>query len=220
MKLILLGPPGAGKGTQAAFLCQHFSIPQIATGDMLRQAVAAGTELGKKAQHFMQQGQLVPDEVMINLIKHRIAQDDCQKGFLLDGFPRTLAQAAALQEAKIGISDVLEIVVPDEVLVQRAVGRLIHPASGRVYHVVFNPPRHAGVDDVTGEPLIHRDDDNEETIRKRLQVYHQQTAPLTAFYQHASEEKNDHALHFSRIDGVGTLDEVQQRLLLALGHKN
>lgn len=216
MRIILLGPPGAGKGTQAAFLCQHFGIPQIATGDMLRQAVAAGTELGKKAQSYMQQGQLVPDEVVIGLIKDRIAQTDCAKGFLLDGFPRTLPQAEALQQANIGITHVLEMDVPDETLIERAIGRLVHPASGRVYHIKFNPPKHPGVDDVTGEPLIQREDDKEETMRKRLVVYHQQTQPLTTFYSALAQRGGDHAPHFAEIDGVGTLTEVQSRLLVAL----
>ena len=216
MRTILLGPPGAGKGTQAAFLCQHFNIPQIATGDMLRQAVAAGTELGKKAQSYMQQGQLVPDDLMIDLIKHRIAQSDCQSGFLLDGFPRTLPQAEALQQANIGISDVLEINVPDAELIQRAAGRLIHPASGRVYNIFSNPPKNPGVDDVTGEPLIQRDDDKEETMRKRLVVYHQQTQPLTAFYAALAQKGGDQSPKFAQINGVGALAEVQNRLLSAL----
>lgn len=216
LQIILLGPPGAGKGTQAAFICEHFDIPQISTGDMLRQAVAAGTQLGKQAQQYMQQGQLVPDELMINLIKERISQDDCKNGFLLDGFPRTLPQAEALREARVSISHVIEIIVPDEEIIRRAAGRLTHPGSGRVYNLISNPPKQPGIDDITGEPLIQREDDKEETVRKRLAVYHSQTAPLTAYY--ASWRKNDvdDAPTFAKIDGVGTLEDVRKKILHVL----
>jgi adenylate kinase len=214
LRIILLGAPGAGKGTQAAFICQHFNIPQISTGDMLRQAVAASTELGKQAQYYMQQGQLVPDTLMINLIEARIAQTDCINGFLLDGFPRTLMQAEALHQANVMITHVIEITVPDEELIRRAIGRLVHPTSGRVYHTIFNPPKQAGVDDITGEPLIQREDDKEETVRKRLEVYRQQTKPLTSYY--ATQQHDPSAPHFAKIDGVGSLNTVQQRILEAL----
>jgi len=216
MRIILLGPPGAGKGTQAAFLCQHFNIPQISTGDMLRQAVSLGTDLGQQAQSYMQQGQLVPDALMIDLIKERIAQKDCINGFLLDGFPRTLPQAEALQQANVAITEVIEIDVPDAEIIQRAVSRLIHPGSGRVYNVLTNPPKHPGVDDITGEPLIQRADDNEQTVRKRLEVYHQQTLPLTTYYAKLAATSAPNVPKFSRINGVGTLEAVNQRLLNAL----
>lgn len=213
LQIILLGPPGAGKGTQAAFICEHFGIPQISTGDMLRQAVAVATDLGKQAQQYMQQGQLVPDELMINLIKERIAQPDCTNGFLLDGFPRTLPQADALRQANVLISYVIEIIVEDEEIIRRATGRLTHPASGRVYNLVSNPPKNAGVDDITGEPLVQREDDKEETVKKRLSVYHLQTAPLTAYYESWKNNNESDAPVFAKINGIGTLEDVRKRIL-------
>ena len=182
MRLILLGPPGAGKGTQARYISETSGIPQISTGDMLRAAVAAGSPLGLEAKAAMDAGQLVRDDVIIGLVKERIARDDCRNGFLFDGFPRTLAQAEALQRAGVTIDGVVEIVVPDDEIVKRMSGRRSHPASGRVYHVVFNPPEVEGKDDVTGEPLVQRDDDREETVRKRLETYHGQTEVLSSFY--------------------------------------
>src|SRR5256885_5312446 len=182
MKLILLGAPGAGKGTQAAFICQKFGIPQISTGDMLRAAVKAGTTLGLAAKKVMDSGALVSDDIIIGLVKERIAQPDCAKGFLFDGFPRTIPQAEAMKQAGVKLDYVLEIDVPFEAIIERMSGRRSHPASGRTYHVKFNPPRVAGVDDVTGEPLVQREDDKEETVRKRLQVYADQTRPLVGYY--------------------------------------
>ena len=185
MKIILLGAPGAGKGTQAQFLMDTYSIPQISTGDMLRAAVKEGSELGKKVKSVMESGGLVTDEIIISLVKERIAQDDCVNGFLFDGFPRTIPQAESLIEAGVDIEHVLEIYVPDEEIVKRLSGRRVHPASGRVYHIEHNPPQQEGIDDETGEALIQREDDKEATIRKRLEVYHQQTLPLVDFYQAA-----------------------------------
>src|SRR6056300_58581 len=183
MRIILLGAPGAGKGTQAAFLCKQYGIPQISTGDMLRAAVAAGTELGNKAKAIMDTGGLVSDDISIGLVKDRIAQPDCEAGCLFDGFPRTIPQAQAMVDAGISIDHVIEIAVDDEEIVGRLSGRRVHPGSGRIYHVDHNPPQTAGVDDITGEPLIQRDDDLEETVRKRLAVYHEQTQPLVDFYK-------------------------------------
>ena len=183
MKLILLGAPGAGKGTQAAFICQKFGIPQISTGDMLRAAVKAGTPLGLQAKAVMEAGGLVSDDLIINLVKERIAQPDCAQGFLFDGFPRTIPQAEAMKSAGVNLDHVLEINVPFEAIIERISGRRSHPASGRIYHVTFNPPKVEGLDDVTGEPLIQRDDDKEETVKKRLDVYSQQTRPLVDYYQ-------------------------------------
>ena len=183
MRIILLGAPGAGKGTQAAFLCEQYGIPQISTGDMLRAAVAAGTELGNKAKAIMDTGGLVSDDIIIGLVKDRIAQPDCEAGCLFDGFPRTIPQAQAMVDAGISIDHVIEIAVDDEEIVGRLSGRRVHPGSGRIYHVDHNPPQTAGVDDITGEPLIQRDDDLEETVRKRLAVYHEQTQPLVDFYK-------------------------------------
>jgi adenylate kinase len=214
--IILLGPPGAGKGTQAAFICKHFAIPQISTGDMLRQAVGAQSTLGKQAEQYMQQGQLVPDQLMIDLIKERIVQADCANGFLLDGFPRTLPQADALRNAHVLISYVIEMVVPDEEIIQRVTSRLIHPASGRVYNTLYNPPKQSGIDDVSGEPLIQREDDKEETIKKRLSVYHLQTKPLIAYYESWKKENDHNAPQFAKIDGVGSLEDVCKRILNVL----
>ena len=214
MRIILLGAPGAGKGTQAQFLSKHFNIQQISTGDMLRAAIAAGTELGKQAKQYMDAGQLVPDEVIVGLVKERIAQPDCANGFLLDGFPRTVAQADALKEAGVDIDAVIEIDVPDEVIVERLSGRRVHPASGRTYHIQYNPPKQDGVDDETGEPLIQRDDDKPETIRKRLAVYHEQTAPLVDYYRREAERNPK--LKYIHVDGTQSIDQVERQILTAL----
>ncbi len=216
MKLILLGAPGAGKGTQAAFLCQKYGIPQISTGDMLRAAVKAGTEMGLAAKKVMDAGGLVGDEIIIGLVKERIAQADCAKGFLFDGFPRTIPQADAMKAAGVKIDIVLEIDVPDEAIIERMSGRSVHVASGRTYHVKFNPPKTAGVDDVTGEPLIQRDDDQEETVRKRLQVYHDQTKPLVSYYSTWAATGDAAAPQCRKISGTGTVDEITTRALQAL----
>lgn len=214
MKLILLGAPGAGKGTQAQFLTQHFSIPQISTGDMLRAAIAQGTELGKLAKSFMDQGKLVTDEIIIGLVKERITQADCANGFLLDGFPRTVPQADALAEAGVAIDAVVEIDVADEIIVERMSGRRCHAPSGRTYHIVYNPPKVVDCDDQTGEPLIQRDDDKPEVVLDRLKVYHQQTAPLVDYYQ-AAAAKNE-ALHYIKVDGTQPIDQVQDKILSQL----
>ena len=211
MRIILLGAPGAGKGTQAQFLTQHFSIPQISTGDMLRAAIQTGTELGQKAKKYMDAGQLVPDEVIIGLVKERIAQEDCQKGFLLDGFPRTLAQADALKAAGIEIDAVIEIDVPDATIVQRMSGRRVHPASGRTYHLDYNPPKEAGKDDETGEPLIQREDDRPEVVLDRLKVYHEQTQPLIDYYRQQAKEQPQ--LKYLYVDGTQTIEAVQKQIL-------
>lgn len=217
MRLILLGPPGAGKGTQAQFISEKYGIPQISTGDMLRAAVKAGTELGLKAKDIMASGGLVSDTLIIDLVKERIQQADCVNGFLFDGFPRTIPQAQALVDASINIDVVLEIDVADNEIVSRLSGRRVHERSGRVYHVVHNPPKKEGVDDVTGEALIQRVDDSEETVRNRLNVYHEQTEPLVAFYEAQLESGINLAPRVTRVDGVGALDEVQERIVAALG---
>jgi adenylate kinase len=216
MKLILLGPPGAGKGTQAAYISDRYGIPQISTGDMLRAAVAAGTELGRQAKSVMDAGGLVSDEIIIGLVKERIAQDDCAEGFLFDGFPRTLAQAEALRDAGVSIDAVVEIVVPDDEIVKRMSGRRSHPASGRVYHVVFNPPKVEGRDDVTGEPLVQRDDDREETVRQRLQTYHDQTAVLSSFYGGLVEKGEPDAPQLIKVDGTASIEVVQKAIAAEL----
>jgi len=202
MRIILLGAPGAGKGTQAQFLCEQFGIPQISTGDMLRAAVAEGSELGLQAKSIMDSGGLVSDELIINLVKARLQQPDCEAGCLFDGFPRTIPQAQAMVDANIAVDHVIEIAVDDEEIVGRLSGRRVHPASGRIYHVVHNPPVEEGKDDVTGEPLMQRDDDQEETVRKRLSVYQEQTRPLVDFYR----ELDGPCYH--RIDGVGSVDDI------------
>ncbi|UQB42112.1 adenylate kinase [Thiomicrospira microaerophila] len=214
MKLILLGAPGAGKGTQAQFLTKQYDIPQISTGDMLRAAIKAGTELGKLAKSFMDEGKLVTDEIIIGLVKERIAQEDCAKGFLLDGFPRTIAQADALAEAGVAIDAVIEIDVADEVIVERMSGRRCHMASGRTYHVVFNPPKVQDKDDETGEELIQRPDDKPEVVLDRLKIYHDQTAPLIDYYQAKSEKIE--ALKYVRIDGTQPISEVEKAITQAL----
>lgn len=216
MRLILLGAPGAGKGTQAAFLCQKFGIPQISTGDMLRAAVKAGTEMGLAAKKVMDAGGLVSDDIIIGLVKERIQQADCANGFLFDGFPRTIPQAEAMKAAGVKIDFVLEIDVPDSSIIERMSGRRVHVASGRTYHVVFNPPKVAGKDDVTGEDLIQRDDDQEETVRKRLDVYHQQTLPLVGYYGEWAATGDAEAPQYRKIAGLGSVDEITARALEAL----
>lgn len=218
MRLILLGPPGAGKGTQAKGICEAFGIPQISTGDMLRAAVAAGTPLGKAAEKVMAAGELVSDDIIIGVVKERIAQPDCEKGFLFDGFPRTIPQAQALQEANVALDYVLEISVDDEIIIERVTGRRVHQPSGRIYHVKNSPPKQAGMDDETGEPLIQREDDQEETVRARLKIYHDQTEPLVAFYRDMSE-KND-ALKFVKIDGDRAVAVVKAELIELLSAKS
>ncbi|PWB78696.1 MAG: adenylate kinase [Holophagae bacterium] len=213
MRLILLGAPGAGKGTQAQAICERYGIPQISTGDMLRAAVAAGSPLGRQAKAAMDAGGLVADETIIGLVQERILAPDCANGFLLDGFPRTVAQAEALRNAGVGIDAVVEIVVPDEEIVQRLAGRRSHPASGRVYHVAFNPPKVAGRDDVTGEPLVQRDDDREETIRRRLATYHAQTAVLASFYGALAERGVPGAPTLVTVDGTQSIDAVRRSIL-------
>ncbi len=218
MRLILLGAPGAGKGTQATFICQKFGIPQISTGDMLRAAVKAGTPLGLAAKKVMDSGALVSDEIIIGLVKERLAQPDCAKGFLFDGFPRTIPQAEAMRNAGVKLDYVVEIDVPFDAIVERMSGRRSHPASGRTYHVKFNPPKVAGVDDVTGEPLVQRDDDKEETVMKRLQVYSDQTRPLVDYYANWAKSDPAHAPRYRAISGMGTVEEITQRVFGALAN--
>jgi adenylate kinase len=216
MKIILIGAPGAGKGTQAAFLTKEFGIPQISTGDMLRAAVGEKTELGLKAKDFMNQGKLVPDNLIIDLVKLRINKSDCKNGFLLDGFPRTIPQAQAMIDAKIFIDYVIEVSVPDNEIIKRLTGRRTHPASGRIYHITFNPPKKDGVDDVTGESLIIRDDDKESTIIKRLKTYHEQTEPLVKFYSDLSNKNTINELIFISIDGLDNPDNINAKIVKKL----
>ena len=216
MRLILLGAPGAGKGTQAAFICQKYGIPQISTGDMLRAAVKAGTPLGLQAKAVMESGGLVSDDLIINLVKERIAQSDCAKGFLFDGFPRTIPQADAMKAAGVKLDYVLELDVPVEAIIERMSGRRSHPASGRTYHVKFNPPKVAGVDDVTGEPLVQRDDDKEETVKKRLDVYSAQTRPLVDYYSNWAKADAAAAPKYRAISGMGDVSDITSRALTAL----
>ncbi len=216
MRLILLGGPGAGKGTQANYIKEKYQIPQISTGDMLRAAVKAGTELGLKAKSFMDSGGLVPDEVIIGLVKERIKESDCAKGFLFDGFPRTIPQADAMKEAGVAIDAVVEIDVPDEEIIKRMSGRRAHLASGRTYHVIYNPPKVEGKDDVTGEPLVQRDDDKEEVVRKRLDVYHAQTEPLVEYYKKWADTGETGAPKYCGISGVGKVDEIRDQIFTAL----
>ncbi len=216
MRLILLGAPGAGKGTQAAFICQKFGIPQISTGDMLRAAVKAGTPLGLQAKAVMESGALVSDDLIINLVKERIALADCANGFLFDGFPRTLPQADAMKAAGVKLDYVLEIDVPFSDIIERMSGRRSHPGSGRIYHVKFNPPMVAGKDDMTGEDLVQRKDDEEETVRTRLDVYSQQTRPLVDYYSQWAASEPAAAPKYRAISGVGTVDEITRRALAAL----
>ena len=216
MKLILLGAPGAGKGTQATFICQKHGIPQISTGDMLRAAVKAGTPLGLQAKSVMDAGGLVSDELIINLVKERIAQPDCANGFLFDGFPRTIPQAEAMKQAGVKLDYVLEIDVPFESIIERMGGRRQHPPSGRTYHVKFNPPKTEGKDDVTGEPLVQRDDDKEDTVRKRLDIYTQQTRPLVDYYSDWAARDAAAAPKYRKISGTGSVEEIKDRALQAL----
>ena len=216
MRLILLGGPGAGKGTQANFIKDKHQIPQISTGDMLRAAIKAGTELGKKAKGYMDSGGLVPDEVIIGLVKERIEKADCQKGFLFDGFPRTIPQADAMKDAGVAIDAVVDINVPDTEIIKRMSGRRVHLASGRTYHIIFNPPKEEGKDDVTGEALIQRDDDQEETVRNRLDVYHAQTEPLIDYYKNWESSGKSAAPKYIRIEGVGKVEEIRDQIYSAL----
>jgi len=216
MRLILLGAPGAGKGTQASFICQHYGIPQISTGDMLRAAVKAGTDMGLAAKKVMDSGGLVGDDIIIGLVKERIAQPDCAKGFLFDGFPRTIPQADAMKQAGVKLDCVLEIDVPFEAIIERMSGRRVHVASGRTYHVRFNPPKHEGLDDLTGEDLIQRDDDKEETVNKRLEVYSAQTRPLVDYYASWSEKEPTLAPRYRAISGQGSVEEITDRAFKAL----
>ena len=213
MRLILLGAPGAGKGTQAQFIIEKYGIPQISTGDMLRAAVKAQTDLGLKAKTVMDAGGLVSDDIIIGLVKERIGQGDCANGFLFDGFPRTIPQAEAMVEAGVDLDHVVEIAVADAAIVDRLSGRRVHPGSGRIYHVLHNPPQREGLDDETGEPLVQRDDDSEETVRKRLAIYHAQTSPLVDFY-HSMTGPRAPACH--RIEGVGTVEEIREKVFAAL----
>ena len=215
MRIILIGPPGAGKGTQAQFISKEFDIPQISTGDMLRAAIKEGTELGKKAKSIMDEGGLVSDDLIINLVKERIAKPDCVNGCIFDGFPRTIPQAEALVEAGVDINHVVEISVPDDEIVNRLSGRRSHPGSGRVYHIKHNPPKQEGIDDITGEPLVQRDDDKEETIRDRLATYHKQTSTLVGFYQEKAKEGGS-APQYHQFDGTQSIDTVKEQILTAL----
>ena len=215
MRLILLGPPGAGKGTQAAFITEHFGIPQISTGDMLRAAVKAGTPLGVAAKKIMDSGGLVSDDIIIGLVKDRLQQADCQSGYLFDGFPRTIPQADALKHANVGLDFVVEIAVPEEDIIERMSGRRVHPASGRSYHIRFNPPKVAEKDDLTGEPLVQRDDDKEQTVRHRLQVYRDQTRPLVDYYS-AWASTDAKAPRYRKVEGVGSVDDIKNKIFKAL----
>lgn len=216
MKIILLGPPGAGKGTQSDFIKNRFNIPQISTGDMLRAAVKAGTSLGRDAKEIMDAGELVSDELILGLVKERINESDCQQGYLFDGFPRTIAQAEGMRLADISVDCVIELQVNDKEIVKRISGRRVHPASSRTYHIEFNPPKEEGKDDVTGEALIQRDDDKEETVRKRLQVYYEQTVPLIDYYSSLSEQKSDNPLKYIRINGMGDINTIQKDISSAV----
>ena len=214
MQIILLGAPGAGKGTQAKFISDHLNIPQISTGDMLRASVSKGTELGLKAKVLMEKGELVPDDLILDLVKDRISEKDCANGFLFDGFPRTLDQANALKDRGIKIDCVIEIMVDDDEIIQRMSGRRVHTASGRTYHIKYNPPKQENIDDETGEPLIQRPDDNEETVRKRLAIYHDQTSPLVDFYKKSSLVQNGNK--YIEVNGVGDISTIQEQIKKAL----
>ncbi len=216
MRLILLGPPGAGKGTQANLIREKFGIPQISTGDMLRAAVSAGTPLGMEAKKIIDSGKLVSDNICIGLVKDRITNPDCSRGFLLDGFPRTIPQAEAMKEAGIDVDYVVEIDVPDEEIVKRMSGRRVHLASGRTYHILYNPPKTEGRDDVSGEALIQREDDSEETVKKRLEVYHSQTRPLVDYYSAWARQGDERAPRYVKISGIGTVEEIRDAILKAL----
>jgi len=216
MRLILLGGPGAGKGTQANYIKDKYAIPQISTGDMLRAAVKAGTDLGKEAKGYMDAGGLVPDEVIIGLVKERIKEPDCEKGFLFDGFPRTIPQADAMKDAGVPIDAVVDINVPDEEIIKRMSGRRAHLASGRTYHVIFNPPKVEGKDDATGEPLVQRDDDKEDVVKKRLDVYHDQTEPLIDYYKKWEATGEAGAPQYVRVEGVGKVEEIRDKIFAGL----
>ncbi|MCR2747769.1 adenylate kinase [Limnobacter parvus] len=216
MRLILLGAPGAGKGTQATFIKEKFGIPQISTGDMLRAAVKAGTPLGIEAKKVMDSGGLVSDDIIINLVKERLKESDCANGYLFDGFPRTIPQAEAMKEGGVKIDFVLEIDVPHDAIIDRMSGRRTHPASGRTYHIKFNPPKQEGIDDVSGEPLVQRDDDKVETVKKRLDVYEKQTRPLVDYYGQWAATGDDHAPQYRKIAGVGSVEEIKARAFDAL----
>ena len=216
MRVVLLGGPGAGKGTQAAFITERYGIPQISTGDMLRATIRSGSKLGAEAKILMDAGRLVPDETIVGLVEERIAAGDCASGFLLDGFPRTIPQAAAMRRRGMHIGVVVVISVPDEHIIERMSGRRVHPGSGRTYHVRFNPPAVEGLDDLTGEPLVQRDDDREATVRHRLEVYHEQTAPIVEYYREWERDEPQEAPRVSRIDGLGTLEAVRDRIVEAL----
>lgn len=216
MKIILLGPPGAGKGTQANFICEAFKIPQISTGDMLRAAVKAGTPLGLEAKNIMDAGELVSDDLILSLVRERVVKDDCRSGYLFDGFPRTIAQAEGMLAANIDVDYVVELQVNDDVIVERMSGRRIHPGSGRSYHIVFNPPKKPDIDDISGEPLIQRDDDKEETVRNRLKVYHDQTAPLIAFYTDLQTKKAAKAPKLLKINGMDDIGEIKNNIINGL----
>lgn len=216
MRLILLGGPGAGKGTQASFITEKFGIPQISTGDMLRAAVEAGTELGKEAKKIMDAGGLISDEIITGMVKERVQEADCANGYLLDGFPRTIPQADAMREFDIHVDFVVEISVDDAEIIKRMSGRRAHLASGRTYHIVYNPPKEEGIDDVTGEPLVQRDDDQEETVRKRLDVYHAQTEPLIGYYQSYAASGDANAPRYVQIQGVGSVESIRDQILSAL----
>lgn len=216
MRLILLGPPGAGKGTQAQFISDRYDIPQISTGDMLRAAVKSGSELGVQAKKVMDSGELVSDGIIMGLIRQRILEPDCGKGYLLDGFPRTLAQAEAMKDEGIGVDFVVEIRVPDDEIIDRLGGRRVHLSSGRTYHVTFNPPRTADTDDVSGEPLIQRDDDKEGTVRNRLEVYHAQTQPLISYYSNWADSADGAAPEYIRVEGTGSVEEIRDRIFAGL----
>lgn len=216
MRLILLGGPGAGKGTQATFITEKFGIPQISTGDMLRAAVKAGTALGLEAKKIMDAGGLISDEIITGMVKDRVAEADCANGYLLDGFPRTIPQADSMREFGIDIDFVVEISVDDAEIVKRMSGRRAHLASGRTYHVIYNPPKKEGLDDVTGEPLVQREDDKEETVKKRLDVYHEQTEPLIDYYRSFSQSGSPEAPNYVKVDGIGTVDSIRDTIFAAL----
>ncbi|WP_144394966.1 adenylate kinase [Pleionea sediminis] len=216
MRVILLGAPGAGKGTQAQYIKDKYGIPQISTGDMLRAAVKAGTPLGLEAKKVMDAGKLVSDDIIIGLVKERVAESDCKNGYLLDGFPRTIPQADAMRENNIHVDFVVEIDVDDEEIINRLSGRRVHPDSGRTYHIEYNPPKQEGKDDVTGEDLIQRDDDKEETVRHRLNVYHDQTKPLVDYYMKFAEERSEHSPEYVKVPGVGTMSDIRDKIFEAL----
>jgi adenylate kinase len=219
MRILLLGLPGAGKGTQAQYLMERFDIPQISTGDMLRAAIKANTPLGIEAKTYMDQGLLVPDHIVIDLVKARVRQPDCARGFIMDGFPRNIAQAEGLRTAGVDIDFVIEIEVEDGEILRRMVGRRVHPGSGRSYHIEFNPPRVAGKDDVTGEPLVQRPDDNEETVRRRIATYHSQTKPLIAYYMKRAESGDKRAPKYVNIYGKGSVEHIRDKMFAALAAK-